>query len=86
MRPINPNAAEPANIISIDTLKRAETPVNTTSIVTDAINGLEKLANNPVFAPYSPRRLNSCRPKPRRCLKERRVKRMKVRYYFNDKS
>ena len=51
MRPINPNAAEPANIISIDTLKRAETPVNTTSIVTDAINGLEKLANNPVFAP-----------------------------------
>jgi hypothetical protein len=51
MRPINPNAAEPANIISIETLKRAETPVNTTSIVTDAINGLEKLSNNPVFAP-----------------------------------
>ena len=51
MRPINPNAAEPANIISIETLKQANTPANATSIVTDASNGLEKLANNPVFAP-----------------------------------
>jgi len=53
MRPItNTGGAEPANIISIETLKRANAPEKpASSIAADIFNGLESISQNPVMAP-----------------------------------
>ena len=52
MKPMQNDAPESANIISIETLKRAnapETPVS--SIAADIFSGLESISKNPVIAP-----------------------------------
>ena len=53
MRPItNTGGAEPANIISIETLKRAAQPEKpASSAIADLFMGVEKLSQNPVMAP-----------------------------------
>lgn len=53
MRPIaKTEGAESANIISIETLKRAAQPEKpVTSAIADLFTGVERLSQNPVMAP-----------------------------------
>ena len=52
MKPVQNDAPESANIISIETLKRANAPeTRVTSIAADIFNGLESISKNPVIAP-----------------------------------
>ncbi|MFA5744373.1 MAG: hypothetical protein WC936_06185 [Candidatus Nanoarchaeia archaeon] len=52
MKPVQNDAPESANIISIETLKRANAPATpVTSIAADIFNGLESISKNPVIAP-----------------------------------
>ena len=52
MKPVQNDASESANIISIETLKRANAPEKpVSSIAADIFNGLESISKNPVIAP-----------------------------------
>ena len=52
MKPVQNDAPESANIISIETLKRANAPAApVSSIAADIFNGLESISKNPVIAP-----------------------------------
>ena len=52
MKPVQNDAPESANIISIETLKRANAPQTpVTSIAADIFTGLESISKNPVIAP-----------------------------------
>ena len=53
MRPIaNTGGADPANIISIETLKKAAQPEKpVSSAIADLFTGVERLSQNPVMAP-----------------------------------
>lgn len=52
MKPVT-NTPEQANIISIETLKKASAPpVATSSSISDIFTGIEGIVNNPVMQPF----------------------------------